>query len=294
MEIIIILVSLAGLMAVLAGCIWGLYALGRWLNRLPAHLRWHPFAAVVWSVITLFQTASLWNYRDAPNLVGHAALLIAGWVMVSSWAQFARRRTGAAGDQGWRRLPQRLFVQTLWGPLALWLGASVVCHAGERLFDNALAHRDLPTAFLLQKYGVGAITDEKYGRRLSEVIQRGDLNGVSTYLAVGVDPEGWYYHQVAPSLVTSVRQENVAVTRLLLRYGALPANESYEYGYPLHAAVESGDVRHVQALLQGGARRAVFNDAGETPFQVAKKHKNAAMVAVLVSADGTGAVRQGK
>lgn len=293
-EMLIVVVSLASAMAALGAGIWGLYSLGGWLNRAPTHLRGHFFAAAVWSVITLCQTASLLSDQDPPNVVGHAALFVAGWVMVSSWGQFAERRAGSSHVQDRRRLPHRLFVQTFWGPLALWLGAAAVCHVGTRLFDNALARRDVPNVFLLRHYGIGDVSDAKYGSRMSEVIKRGDLDGVKAYLAAGVDPDGWYYG-VDPFLETAVGQKNVVITRLLLQHGASPEGETYRvHEYPLHTAVKNGDVRQVQALLQGGAERRIYNQEGKTPFQLAKESNQPDMIATLLSVDSADAARRGK
>ena len=90
-----------------------------WARFLPKTLRGHAVAAIIWTAITGCQTFMLIIYRERPNPIGHLALLVSGWVMVSAWRQLAERRRGEHDRQSRRSLAARLFVQTLWGPLAL-------------------------------------------------------------------------------------------------------------------------------------------------------------------------------
>jgi hypothetical protein len=247
------------------------------------HLRGHLLAAIVWSLVTICQTVNLLVYSRTPNLAAHAVVFVAGWVMVSSWAQFAERKCGQSQRQNRRWLLYRLFVQTIWGPLALWLGVAALCHVGERNFDDALARRDLPTALLLREYGLGNVTAYKHGDGLEAAIQDSDLSAVGTYLAAGIKPEE-YYGPRDSFMGAALNQENVAITRLLLEYSALPNNQTYSnsgYEYPLHIAVKNKNVRQVEALLQHGAERKVYNSEGKTPFQVAKEQKYLAVVDTL-------------
>lgn len=273
----------AGVLAATGVSIWGVILLGNWFSRLPMQLRGHAFAALIWGIVAFVQTLSLLESSSTPNVIGHLVVFVAGWTMVSSWRQFAEQRRGVILPQNRRWLMNRLFVQSFWGPLALWLCIFLLFHLGMRLFDSALTRRDLTTAFLLRHYGFGNIYDEEYGYRLADMVEAGDMEGVNTYLAVGVDPEGGY-HRSEPLLVQSLRQRNVAITRLILQYGVFTEPGTYwNYDHPLHTAVAIGNVRHVQALLQHGANRKVLNNAGETPFQVAKKRKDTAMVAALTA-----------
>lgn len=286
-QLMAVLLSLTLGLVVVGGSVWGLYRLGHWVNQVPAQLRGHLFAAIVWTLITLCQTIILLNYRETQNIVGHLVVFIAGWVMISSWAQFAERRRGESYRQDRRWLLHRLPVQTVWGPLAVWLGVGLFCHYSQLAFSNALARRDVSTLLLLKQYGLGQFTIYEEGPLLVEAVKRSDPNDVTIYLTAGANSSWLFqmhssYTDKYDSEGASASKRNLVITRLLLKCGASPEGISYGGSdYPLHHAVSRGDIRQVQILLQHGAKRKVYNSAGKTPFQLAKEHKDAEMVALL-------------
>ncbi len=115
----VVLIMIVAL-AIMGGIGWASFLLLREYCRLPSNLRGHLTTAMVWTAITGFQTESLLIYRHTPNIVGHMVVFVAGWIMVSSWQQFAERKRGESCHQAKRPLFFRYIVQTLWGPLALW------------------------------------------------------------------------------------------------------------------------------------------------------------------------------
>lgn len=286
-EMMMILLSLALVLVAIGGGIWGLYRLGHWVNQVPAQLRGHLFAAVVWTLITLCQTIILLNYRATPNIVGHLVVFIAGWVMISSWAQFVERGRELSYRQSRRWLLHRLFVQTLWGPLALWLAIGVFCHYSQLAFTNALDRRDTSNALLLKHYGLGNFDHYFQRYRIMDAVEQGDVDYMATLIGIGVQPNkllGLYCDNghVEKLPETSREQKNPVVVRFLVKSGASPEASGEYFGYHLlHNAASSGDIRVAQVLLQYGAKRKVYNSAGKTPFQLAEERKDAEMVALL-------------
>lgn len=276
-----IILVLICLLAGIGGVVWVLILSGGWLNRMPNHLRGHFASAFTWTGITLCQTISLLKHSDPFNVIGHAAVLVAGWVMVPSWAQFVERRKGNSIRQDHRGLAYRLFVQTLWGPVLLGVCLATTCDIGGRQFDKALARRDLPTALLLQRYGMGDTSEGKYSYELGQAVENGDMTGGSDYLAVGVD-ESKGYGGSEPLIGVSIRQKNACMTRLLLKYKSLLELEPYG-DQPLHLAVKSGDVRQAQILLEYGFNRKAYNSGGKTAFQLAKEQNDVSMVEALLT-----------
>jgi len=86
----------------------------------------HLWTARLWTAITFFQTASLLLWYTTPNLIGNVVAMIAGWTMVSSWRQLKERRQSGETLQNHRPLPHRLFVQTFWGPLSIWIAVEMI------------------------------------------------------------------------------------------------------------------------------------------------------------------------
>ena len=121
---------------------------------LPPRVRGHAVTALAWTTITACQTVVLFEWRDTPNLIGHLVLLVAGWVMVSSWKQFvAQRHCGEPWNASRRPLAVRLITQTIAGPLALWLGAVGLCHLGQLAIDRASRMGDRKAEAVLRASG---------------------------------------------------------------------------------------------------------------------------------------------
>ena len=125
-EMMLVIAGLAVFLAALSGVVWVLCRVISGFFTLPVALRGHVWAATLWTMTTAGYTLhfALDNETLQHDPLGAAVLLVAGWTMVSSWAQFFERRGNAAIlRQSRRPLVARLFVQTVWGVVALGLTA---------------------------------------------------------------------------------------------------------------------------------------------------------------------------
>jgi ankyrin repeat protein len=74
------------------------------------------------------------------------------------------------------------------------------------------------------------------------------------------------------------------MTKLLIAYGAdVNAKGMLTSGTPLHYAAEHDDPEVVTMLLDAGADMSATKIGDETPYEVAKKHNNQRVLAVLAA-----------
>lgn len=261
-----------------------------WARFLPKTLRGHAVAAIIWTAITGCQTFMLIIYRERPNPIGHLALLVSGWVMVSAWRQLAERRRGEHDRQSRRSLAARLFVQTLWGPLALGIALWGIATGADRLLDHALAWRNKATVSLLRAGGFRA-DNYWYSDRLAQLVERQDVAGVRFYLDTGVVPQDYVFR-------LAVHHGNVEITEMLLQNRVLLQNgvtngEPWEITFVvpglLRTAVEAHQRGQVRFLLNNGAEPNEKAESGsKSLLRLAERDGDTAMIALL---KGAGAKR---
>ncbi|MBC8143564.1 MAG: ankyrin repeat domain-containing protein [Armatimonadetes bacterium] len=256
--------------------------------RVRPHLRGHFFAAVLWTLVTTCQTASLtlWHQWE-PNRVGQGVALLAGSVMVWSWAQFAERQSGATFRQEKRPLLARLFVQSFWGVLAVWAIAFSVSLVVNDFFECAWERRDIAALSRLRAAGFGKDMGY-YGYGLRDAVLAQDEQGVRAHLVAGTSCTSYIPNEEYGSsalIYAAVHRNNVAITRMLL-----DADAPVEPDIPLlHEAVRYGKVEQARLLIHRGADVSEVSPKTHfTALQIAKKNNDTLMIALL---KGAGAVK---
>lgn len=274
----------AMVLATVGGFVWLLYRGVYLFFRARPHLRGHLFAAVLWTLVTVFQTADLLLSRNEPNVIGSAVAILAGFVMISSWAQFAERQSGATYRQEKRPFLARLLVQTVWGLCAVWGMAWGAGVAGNDWLDRALTNRDVATVKRLRTAGfVSDDMSEPGDCALAEAVRAQDEQAVRTYLAAGVSVNFIAFDNITP-FESAVSRDNVNITKLLFAQG-----HPYPTDTPLlHRAVENGQLEQARFLLRRGANPdEIAEKTHYTALQIAKKQNNQPMIALLKSAGAT-------
>lgn len=106
---------------------------------------------------------------------------------------------------------------------------------------------------------------------LQEIVTDGDVKAVSEILESGVIED---VNKMSPSGLTALHQSaidgNLECAKTLVRKGADVNCTDCESWTPLHAAVMNGSLEFVRFLLAAGAKPHLKNDAGETPYDMAK------------------------
>ena len=286
MDGITALVGLGAVLATVGGIAWLLYRGVELYFRVRPHLRGHVFAATLWSLVMLVQTAALLATGKEANSVGQATALLAGSVMVWSWAQFAERQSGTTVRQERRPLLARLFVQTFWGVLALWATTWGIITGANAWFDDALTARDIATISRLHALGFRGADDRLSERNeaLVKAVQEQDRDAVRAYLAAGVNPSFADWDGSGDPFVGAVIRKSVAITEMLLEHGY-----PYRSDVPLlQTAVQSGQLGQVRFLLRRGCDA---NEVGQkthfTALQIAKQRGDKPMITLLKSAGAT-------
>ncbi len=270
------------LLATVGGIAWALcHGISLFFRARP-HLRGHLFAAVLWTMVTVFQTGVVLLNRSEPHTIGQGVALIAGFVMIASWAQFWERQDGMMYRQDKRPLLSRLFTQSLWGIVAL-LGMACAAQVGaDGWLNRAVTTRDIPTIKHLRAAGFGDEWGDSYS--LLEAIRNGDEPGVRAYLAAGAEVDVLLAEVNTTPFEAAVSENNVAITKLLFAHG-----EPYTTDTPLLLrAVENGQWEQARFLIGRGVD---VNEVSEkthfTALQIAKQRGNQPMVVLLKSAGAT-------
>ena len=278
-----------GVLATAGGIAWLGFRAVTLHYQTPPHLRGHFFAATLWTAVTFFQTVSVLIYRADPNFVGRMVAILSGVVMVWSWAQLAERQSGTTLRQERRPLPARLFVQTFWGVLALWIATWGISAGMNDWFDDAITYCDTPTITRLYAAGFRGANGRICDRRdaLIQAIRGQDMKAVRTYLAVGVEPDfgtDYYYSQDNP-YTEAVSRGDVEITRLLF------AKSYYSYSNHtplLQTAVQSGQLEQARFLLHRGYDVNEAQDGTHsTALKIAKQRGDKPMIAMLKGAGAT-------
>ena len=267
------------------GALYGAARLIGVLAATPRRLAPHLLAALVWTAVCACQTMLTVESRPALNLPGATVAIVAGWVMVSSWRQFAARLRH--GDGAVRRpLVARLFTQMLWGPLALCvIVGGVSSGVNHLLVRHALARRDLPALRGFQAQGIVADhADLQCGLRA--VIAKQDVRGVETYLAAGANAqEGCNWHPDGCPIAAATRLPSTAITELLLKVGSDGDYDDYYPAVAMRSAVRAHRVEQVRTLLSRGTDVGDADFKGDTALDMAKRQHDAAIVALFESAE---------
>lgn len=272
----------------------------------------HLLTAVIWTAVTFFATVPLLFAArlpsSHPDLLGHILLLVSGWTMVSSWRQYAQRQTNPAAPLR-HPFAARLWIQTLWGPLALCAIMAGVGKGANRLLWHAIAARDLPAIHRLRSVGVVAENGFAITRwdglthGLLIAIERQDVHSVEAYLAAGANPyngvdpyncsykDGRFYGNSA--LNFAVHLPSTAVTRTLLRSGASEP-PYYDSVCDLISAVDAHQSEQVRLLLHSGVNVNAKDHYIENPnakechdptaLSAARSNHDAAMIKLLQEA----------
>ncbi|RYF50088.1 MAG: ankyrin repeat domain-containing protein [Cytophagaceae bacterium] len=252
----------------------------------PVRFRWHFIAALTWTVITAVQTTLLVCDPPDKGVLSYLTVLVAGSTFIPAWMQLVERNRNEFVPQKYWLLPARLFVRTIWGPLALWIAVVIIGYYGQQRFQQALSERDLPTAFLLRDCGLGdtgTAWNGGYVRRtiMHRAVENSDRETVAVYLAIG----NLEQYDLDSILSVAVQQEDAMITELVLHYGASPNGISNGTEPPLYRAAKVGQTNQVRTLLYHGAKRKVYGYDGKTPFQIAKQRGYKKIVELLVSAN---------
>lgn len=287
MDSMMALLGLGAVLATVGAMAWLIYRGVELYFKARPHLRGHVLAAVLWTLVTLFQTAAILFSGNNNNWVGQTVAVVSGFVMVWSWGQFAERQSGATHRQERRPLLARLFVQSFWGILALWFAAWGAVTIGNEAFDRALAQQNLSAVQRLRSAGFGGMSGGDYERRdgLRTAINTQDADAVRLYLAAGAVPTTYAgEYNERPSLLEAVRLPDVQITEMLWKYG-----EPHSLSDPLlQEAVRAGQVEQARFLLHHGSDvNEISEQTHFTALKIAKKQGNKAMTALLIGAGAT-------
>jgi len=256
--------------------------------RFPRPLHAHFWAAFIWTAITFFQTTSLLLYKTTPNLIGTVVAMLGGWTMISSWRQLIERQRGDTIRQSYRSLPHRLFVQTLWGPIIVWLVAITTPLLANRLVWRAIAHRDIVGSHLLKACGFSETNDyQSLETGLKIVVARQDTLGVLTYLEAGGEQNDecsyWRSHIYLLSAPLDLAESgnNTIITDLLLRYEGAFLKENRPLF--LQIAIGSGNLREVRTMLHYTDSSTIKKHNAEL-FDIARTRHDPKLLALIRSA----------
>lgn len=251
---------------------------------------WHLLTAVIWSAVTLLETLYLYIFNSRvtppaigthrPEPLGHIALAIAGWMMVSSWRQYEQRQANPAAPSR-HSLIARLWTQTLRGPLALWVLVSCASAGGSLMLLRAADHGSVRTVYQLRALGFAASSDA-LNKGLREQIQQQDIRGVTAYVDAGAYAGGRdSEYPFTSHLDAAVVLPSTAITELLLRDGA-PINAPNHSA--LTCAVRARRIEQVRTLLRYYARVNAKDAGGETALSVARNNNDATILKLLQTA----------
>ncbi|MBI1320208.1 MAG: hypothetical protein GC168_14870 [Candidatus Hydrogenedens sp.] len=133
-----------------------------------------------------------------------------------------------------------------------------------------------------------AIADHVGTAMLCEAIQGSDIAPVERALAQGVDWDTACEAAFNYPLHVAVETGNVELVRLLLEHGApVDQADAIMGGTPLHAAAANGDMPMVKLLLDNGADVNATDDEGFTVVDAAQAGGQDAMVQRLIALGGS-------
>ncbi len=246
-------------------------------------MRGHIVAAMVWAAITAYQTAMLLTYREKPDLIGHLTLFVAGWVMAASWKQLAEKWRGEMERQSRHPLVSRLFVQSIYGPVLLFVVVCFIVAGMQRAFEGAAQQCDLDTVRLLRRSGNVSAGTRAMEQGLMRAIAAQDEAMTSAYLAAGGAQLTWNDDEQVSALQFAAWRANTSITALLLSHCPPTHETRASLNDALRSAVSHNQPEQVRFLLENGANSESRNPSGESAWDIAAQQKEREVKLILTT-----------
>ncbi|MDF2964820.1 MAG: ankyrin-3-like [Rickettsiaceae bacterium] len=149
---------------------------------------------------------------------------------------------------------------------------------GNSLLNLVINEEDLNLANFLLKHGANPNIEELFITPLNHAIKNKDMRLIHLLLKYNADPQLTDKDNGYTALHCAVLERSLKIIKLLLKHSKNPQElintPSRKGDWPLHLAVESGDLHNVKVLIKNGALVDCVDNDGLSPLFIASAKGN--------------------